>query len=404
MSACVRIVLRAFLLFVVAMPVYASASTLSFGGVSNGTVGSVLAIPVVVSSSDTSINAISAEVSFPADILTLKSITKGTLINFWTKEPSFDASTASLEGVVFNPGWTGSKATVATLVFVPKKAGNASISFAHASVLANDGQGTETITDSSPKTVVIAAALPTPPAPKIEAPVAATTTTTTTATTTAPVYGAPTVSSFTRVIDAEHPLVIAGTAPPGAQVEILLSSCIEAMAHTGLSAAADCGAATSRSTAAGSDGVYVLVWDGDIPAGTYSFTVRAFVDGGVTAASKEQTIVVQEAGHRTATLLFLDNVALVFVALLALAGFVVLSLTLAWFIRQMWYGMFKRRTRVYPMPEVHALPHETTTPVLASAVGSEPALDAAPVPAAAPATPATPETDSPYVTRLTWKR
>jgi hypothetical protein len=332
-------------------------------------------------------------------MLSITAVKKAPLLNFWTQEPSFSAGTAKIEGVIFNPGWTGSSATVATLVIVPKKQGTATISFSHGSVLANDGQGTEVLKTTVPKAISIAAAPQAAPAlnaqrEAVAVPVPATTTATTTPTP-VPVIQAPTISSFTRVVDAEHPLVVAGSAPPGAQVEILLSSCVEAMAQVGLSAAADCGVATSRSTTAGADGVYVLVWDGRLAPGTYSFTVRAFIDGGVTPASRSQTIIVQEIGQRSLVMQFLDTVALIFVMVLAAAGFIALSLALMWFIRGLWRGLpVKYRTRAAPP----AAPRPSTpAPMPPGPVQTEDAV-APPVPDAADR----PQGEQ-YVTRLTWK-
>lgn len=340
MSASARGVRSAALIFLL-FPAGASAADLSFGGPSSVTVGSAISIPIVVSSSDLAINAISAEVSFPSDMFTIRSVKKSSLISFWTHEPAYspEAGTASVEGVIFNPGWTGSSATVATLVLVPKRVGTGEISFTHASVLANDGQGTEVIKSSSGKTITVnpepaqvPAAKPVVPAPAPEIATSSPATTTVS-------YEAPTIGSFTRVVDKDHPLIIVGHTVPGAQVEVLLSSCAEATALAGLSAAADCGAATSRSTTAGPDGTFALVWDSDISSGTHSFVVRAFVAGGATPASDPQTVVVQDVTHRSIALLILDDLALLFVVLLAGVGFVALALRLSSVVVRSWKSL-----------------------------------------------------------------
>jgi hypothetical protein len=390
---------RSLVLFILCAPLVASAADLSFGGPQSAFVGSAVSIPIVVSSPDLSINAISADISFPPDMLSITAVKKAPLLNFWTQEPSFSATagTAKIEGVIFNPGWTGSTATAATLVIVPKKQGVATLSFSHASVLANDGQGTEVLKLTTPKTITINPAPPAAPKATVaqEAAQAASTTTTSTATT-SPVIQAPTISSFTRVVDAEHPLVVAGSAPPGAQVELLLSSCAEAMAQVGLSAAADCGVATSRSTNAGADGVYVLVWDGGLAAGTYSITARAFVDGGVTAASKPQTIIVQETGKRTAVMEFLDSVALIFVMVLAAAGFIALSLGLMWLIRWLWRGLPVQSRAPAAVPAAPPPPVATPTPEESVETPDK-------VVPSLPDSSDRPQGEQ-YVTRLTWKR
>ncbi len=67
-----------------------------------------------------------------------------SVITLWVQEPSFSNSsgTISFEGIVPNPGFTGS-GKVLTATFKVLKQGSARVSFANASVLANDGNGTE---------------------------------------------------------------------------------------------------------------------------------------------------------------------------------------------------------------------------------------------------------------------
>jgi ABC-type multidrug transport system fused ATPase/permease subunit len=138
------------------------AATVGFSpGTGNYHVGDTIQEKVIVNS-DTSINAIASHVSFPANLLTLSSISKeGSIISLWPQEPSFSNAngTADLEGVVLN-GYTGNAGSVATLVFKAKDVGQAVLQFSGVSVLANDGNGTEVLTGSSSATLAIAKALP----------------------------------------------------------------------------------------------------------------------------------------------------------------------------------------------------------------------------------------------------
>jgi hypothetical protein len=96
-------------------------------------------------------NAASGVVSFPADKLTLTSISKsGSIINFWVKEPSFSNSsgTVNFEGAALSPGFTGPRGQLVALHFLVKGAGRASLGFPSGAVLANDGQGTNILADS----------------------------------------------------------------------------------------------------------------------------------------------------------------------------------------------------------------------------------------------------------------
>ncbi|MGI9118280.1 MAG: cohesin domain-containing protein [Minisyncoccia bacterium] len=114
----------------------------TFGSV---TVGDNIKVRVVLSSTDQSANAISGVVSFSKDLLTLNSISKSdSLVSLWPVEPTYSNSngTANFEGVVLN-GYKGGNGTVLTLFFKAKSAGVATIKFNDASVLANDGQGTQ---------------------------------------------------------------------------------------------------------------------------------------------------------------------------------------------------------------------------------------------------------------------
>ena len=339
-------------LLLAAFPASVSAADLSFGGPSSVQVGSSISIPVVVSSPSAAINAVSADVGFPADLLTLKSISKGSLINFWTQEPSFAAAgAASFEGVIFNPGWTGARATVVSLVFVPKKPGTATISFSRGSVLANDGSGTEVIGTMPSKTITISPApkLVTAPTPVVAASVATTSIATTTATTTAPALTAPEIISYTRVVDRDHPLLVVGRTMPGAQIDIILSGCEDALKFAGLSAASDCAAATSRSTTADGGGFFVLLWSGEIPAGSYSFVVRSTINGTPAPTSEVMHLVAQAVPERTLALLFIDNLALLFAIVLAVAGFLALGFGVFYGLRIFWRRLRRASTLAHPM-------------------------------------------------------
>lgn len=153
----------------------AHAATLSFTN-PPGTVGQTLSVSVLVSAaSGESLNGVSARVNFPTDKLTLLSVSKaGSIITFWAEEPSFSnsAGTASLEGIVPNPGYSGQGGRVLTFVFQVKAPGTATLSFGNASVLANDGRGTNILSSASPRTLTLSPFIQTTP-PKKDVPAAA---------------------------------------------------------------------------------------------------------------------------------------------------------------------------------------------------------------------------------------
>ncbi len=102
-------------------------------------------VQVVVSSAAQSINAVSGLINFPTDKLQVSSVsTTGSVVTLWVTQPTFSnaAGTVSFEGIIPNPGFQGPDAVVATINFKVIAGGSAPVSFSSASVLANDGQGT----------------------------------------------------------------------------------------------------------------------------------------------------------------------------------------------------------------------------------------------------------------------
>lgn len=127
-------------------PILANAATLTFSPQSGTySAGSAITVNVYVSSTDQSMNAVSGEVSFPTKFLSVSSVSKsGSIISLWTVDPTFSnsAGTVNFEGIVLNPGFTGSNGKVISITFVAKSTGNANVKFDSGSVLANDGAGT----------------------------------------------------------------------------------------------------------------------------------------------------------------------------------------------------------------------------------------------------------------------
>jgi len=108
-------------------------------------VGDIVTARILLSSADRSANALSGVLSFPTDKLQVVSLSKvGSIINMWVKDPNFSNLTGqvSFEGVILNPGFTGSAGQVILVNLKAKKTGTAMLTFAAGSILANDGQGT----------------------------------------------------------------------------------------------------------------------------------------------------------------------------------------------------------------------------------------------------------------------
>lgn len=121
------------------------------------TVGDTITIRLYVNSPNQAINAVSANLLYSKNVLSLVSISKSSsIINLWAQEPNFSNTngTATLEGIILT-GYTGSSGIVATLVFKAKSAGIAEIKFSSASILANDGEGTNVLNNFSSAVVTV---------------------------------------------------------------------------------------------------------------------------------------------------------------------------------------------------------------------------------------------------------
>jgi hypothetical protein len=125
----------------------ASAATLSFSP-QFGTykVGSIITASVMVSSADKTMNAASGRITFPADLLSVSSLSKtGSIIDFWAQEPSYSNTDGviNFEGAVLPPWFNGSSGKLLTISFKVKAPGMASVNFSTGTVLAADGSGTD---------------------------------------------------------------------------------------------------------------------------------------------------------------------------------------------------------------------------------------------------------------------
>ena len=136
-------------------------------------VGQLFSVSVVVSAADGDpMNAVSGTLSFPPDLLQLVSVDKsGSIISFWISDPTYSNTTgqAQFEGGVYNPGYAGSAGKIVSFLFRAKAQGAANISFLTASVLANDGKGTNILDHTVPANLTIGAGTPAAPASSIPA-------------------------------------------------------------------------------------------------------------------------------------------------------------------------------------------------------------------------------------------
>jgi Cohesin domain len=138
-----------------------SPSTGSYSG------GQTFTAAVRVQPAGQSINAVEATLKFDPALLTVVSVGKeGSAFSLWTTEPTFSNSAGT---ITFGGGSQTPFSTASNLISVTFRAvkeGSAAVSFTSASVLLNDGQGTDVYQTSGPGTFTIsAAAAPTPVTP-----------------------------------------------------------------------------------------------------------------------------------------------------------------------------------------------------------------------------------------------
>lgn len=99
-------------------------------------------------------NAVHGIISFPTEYLEAVSVksNSNSIIDLWVRKPSFSNSgnfgNVNFEGVVLNPGFTGSNGKILEIVFRVKKEGLAEMNFIESSILANDGLGTNILSSN----------------------------------------------------------------------------------------------------------------------------------------------------------------------------------------------------------------------------------------------------------------
>ena len=123
-------------------------------------VGDNFKVSIFVSSAIQAMNAASGVISFPQDKLRVVSLSKtSSIASLWVQEPSFSnsAGTVNFEGIVLNPGFTGSAGKIITINFKVKASGSGSLTFSSGSVLANDGEGTNILSNMSGGTYTLKA-------------------------------------------------------------------------------------------------------------------------------------------------------------------------------------------------------------------------------------------------------
>ncbi len=137
----------AFCTFLILGVKTANAAVLYFSPSSGSfSVGDILNVSILVNTQGKEINNTGAVINFPTGLLDIVSVNKSSSIfSLWVEEPIFSNSTGV---ITFNaglptPGFNGTAGKIINIVFRIRSAGTASLVFSSATVLANDGYGTD---------------------------------------------------------------------------------------------------------------------------------------------------------------------------------------------------------------------------------------------------------------------
>lgn len=107
--------------------------------------GSSFSVAVKVDTGGIVINAVQGTLAFDPKKLAVVNVSKaGTIFTLWMQEPTFSNTEGTIRfgGGVPNPGFSGASGTILIATFRAKTAGKGVVNFSSASVLANDGLGT----------------------------------------------------------------------------------------------------------------------------------------------------------------------------------------------------------------------------------------------------------------------
>jgi hypothetical protein len=107
---------------------------------------STFSIGIYADSAEEAASAFSGLVYFPVEKLNVVSLSKaGSIISLWVREPAYSNTegTISFEGLIPNPGFTGSGGKLLTVTFKALGEDAVDLTFLEGAILANDGRGSD---------------------------------------------------------------------------------------------------------------------------------------------------------------------------------------------------------------------------------------------------------------------
>jgi|CXWK01.1.fsa_nt_gi hypothetical protein len=125
---------------------------------------------VYVSTDGPPINNAEATVHFPTDSVSVDSISNaGSIFNIWVEQPAFSNTTGTVQfnGGLPTPGYSGQAGAALRVTFRAKKTGVATLTFGTSAIRANDGNGTNVLSQTRGASITITPAVPVVPQPEI---------------------------------------------------------------------------------------------------------------------------------------------------------------------------------------------------------------------------------------------
>ena len=176
-----------FLLLVIfIVPSFTNAATLFIIPQSNEVkVGDTFNVLINTDSKGAYINASSVDIKFDNSLLSVQSLGySNSIFSLWAEEPTYSNvnGVVHFSGGLSSPGWNGNNGAILRVTFKAKGVGQTNLTLENGSVLANDGLGTNVLTDVKGSSIKIVKSTP---IIKEEKPVEEKTVSTSTATSTA---------------------------------------------------------------------------------------------------------------------------------------------------------------------------------------------------------------------------